>query len=261
MPSLTNNLKKEYINLFNTCNIKPNKFNAVEKIIKNINANKNRYEIVGRQLNIPWYFISAIHNMESSLSFNKHLHNGDSLTRRTHNFPPGRPSNGEPPFTWEESAIDALQLKRLDKWDDWSIQGLLYKLEEYNGWGYRIKHPHVLSPYLWSFSNHYVKGKYIADGTWSETAVSNQCGAAVLLRRMAENGEIDLGMNISRPVKIPVEPYLKYSNKRIKYGEELQAFLNKFQGIFLREDGKPGKKTSAAVKKVFGFYLEGDPRL
>ncbi len=47
----------------------------------------------------------------------------------------------------------------------------------------------MLSPYLWSFSTHYQCGKYVADGRWSETAVSKQCGAAVLLRRLAEHGE------------------------------------------------------------------------
>ncbi len=48
------------------------------------------------------------------------------------------------------------------------LPGTLYKIEGYNGWGYRMKHPQVYSPYLWGFSNHYQKGKYIADGTWSD---------------------------------------------------------------------------------------------
>jgi peptidoglycan hydrolase-like protein with peptidoglycan-binding domain len=48
----------------------------------------------------------------------------------------------------------------------------------------------VKSPYLWSFSNHYTKGKYVGDGRWSETAVSQQCGAMVLLKRLQEAGHI-----------------------------------------------------------------------
>jgi lysozyme family protein len=255
MPSLTNNLQREYGDLFNTCNIEQSKATIVENIITRIVANKNRYEMVGSPLNIPWYFIGVIHSMESGLSFNGHLHNGDPLTSRTKHVPAGRPVKGNPPFTWEESASDALQFQKLDRWTDWSVPGLLYKLEDYNGWGYRTNHPHVLSPYLWSFSNHYTKGKYIADGTWSETAVSRQCGAAVLLRRMAEKEIIQIS---STP--IPSGPVLKYSKRKIKYGVELQAFLNKFPGVFLKEDGAPGEKTSGAVDEVFGFYLKGDPR-
>lgn len=256
MPSLTNTLRKEYENLFNTCNINPSKAAAVENIIRKIMKNKNRYEVVEKQLNIPWYFTAVIHSMESGLSFTKHLHNGDPLTSRTFHVPAGRPVDGEPPFTWEESAVDALKYEKLDKWNDWSLAGLLYKIEGYNGWGYRLKHPHVLSPYLWSFSNHYSKGKYIADGTFSETAVSRQCGAAVLLRRMAELNEIKLDTNVFYTQKTP---YLKYSNKKVEYIRELQNFLNEFPEIFLKIDGIPGKRTSAAVNKVFGFYLKGDP--
>ena len=57
-----------------------------------------------------------------------------------------------------------------------------------NGFGYRRFHSGVLSPYLWSYSNHYTSGKYVADGTFDPDAVSKQCGSAVILRRMAETG-------------------------------------------------------------------------
>jgi len=57
---------------------------------------------------------------------------------------------------------------------------MLYEFEKWNGFGYRLYHPKVLSPYLWGFSNHYTSGKYTADGKFDESAVSTQCGAAVL---------------------------------------------------------------------------------
>jgi len=63
-------------------------------------------------------------------------------------------------------------------------------MESYNGWGYRLYHPNVKSPYLWSYSNQYEKGKYVADATWDKDAVSAQCGGAVLLKRMEERGII-----------------------------------------------------------------------
>jgi lysozyme family protein len=48
--------------------------------------------------------------------------------------------------------------------NDWSTPAVLHRLEGFNGYGYRKFHPNVPSPYLWSGSNHYTRGKYIADG-------------------------------------------------------------------------------------------------
>ncbi|MFO7446213.1 MAG: hypothetical protein R6W90_07585 [Ignavibacteriaceae bacterium] len=182
---LNDRLKTEYQNLFDTMVINSNRVPIVKSIVKKIKANEIRYAAVAEQLNIPWYFAAVIHNMECSLNFSRHLHNGDPLTGRTIHVPAGRPLTGNPPFTWEQSGVDALRLKKLHLWKEWSIPGMLFKLEEYNGFGYRRKHPDVLTPYLWSFSNHYTKGKYIADGKWSDKAVSNQCGAAVILKELS----------------------------------------------------------------------------
>jgi lysozyme family protein len=247
-------LKDEYQNLFDTCEIRADKIDLVENILSKIAQNRNRYASVGDELEIPWQIIGVIHNMESDMNFSTHLHNGDPLTERTTHVPAGRPKIGTPPFTWEESATDALKLQKFDQWGDWSVPGALYELEGYNGWGYRLKHPHVLSPYLWSYSNHYESGKYVADGRWSETAVSRQCGAAVLLRRMAEKEMIDL------PVEGVPLPLRYSSDGIIPGGEQLQRFLNQFPGIYLKVDGWPGRKTSDAFRKVFGYYLVGDPR-
>jgi lysozyme family protein len=236
----------------------------VEGILSNIGTTHQRYVSVGNTMGIPWHVIAVIHTMESSLNFNTHLHNGDPLTQRTIHVPHGRPLKGDPPFTWEESATDALELKKLYEWEDWSLPGILYKLEEYNGWGYRLYHPHVLSPYLWSGSTHYTGGKYAADGTWSETATSRQTGAAVLLRRMAEKGMVELIDEESRPTAegaADTEPLIRYSSTdKSRYAEELQKFLSTFPGVYVKVDGYPGAKTSEAFKKVTGYYLYGDPR-
>jgi lysozyme family protein len=101
-----------------------------------------------------------------------------------------RSSAARPPFTFELSALDALEYDGLTEWKDWSIRGICYKLEGFNGWGYRARD--IKSPYLWSYSNLYTSGKFIRDNVWSNKAVSGQCGAAVILRRMSDNGDIDL---------------------------------------------------------------------
>lgn len=261
----TDALRNEYQTLFDACQIKPNKAQEVESLVAGLIGNKLRYARVGDPLGIPWYVIAVIHNMECSQNFNQHLHNGDPLTGRTKNVPAGRPKTGNPPFTWEASATDALTFDGLTKWQDWSIPGILYCLEGYNGWGYRQYHPSVKTPYLWSGSNQYTSGKYIADGTWSDTAVSAQCGAAVLLRRIAEKGELDAASHVSDAALVTAlstkSPLFKYAPSEVTpAGIELQQFLNRFPDIFLKADGKLGEKTSNACKKLFGFYLSGDPR-
>jgi lysozyme family protein len=254
---LTQSLRDEYDRLFNTCEIRSAKAEVVERQVRRIVAGRERYTAATRGLDerIPWHFVAMVHCMESGLNFSRHLHNGDPLTGRTIHVPAGRPVRGTPPFTWEESAEDALVLKRLDSWSDWGLAGTLYKLEDYNGWGYRLYHPHVLSPYLWSYSHHYVSGKYVADGRWSDTAVSRQSGAAVLLRRMAELGFISLEQPGSPMERIRYAPRT-YSVKV----EELQRFLNTLSGVFLKVDGLAGPRTSEAFRRATGRYLIGDRR-
>jgi lysozyme family protein len=123
-----------------------------------------------------------VHGLEGNFNFETHLHNGDPLTARTVQVPKGRPVAGEPPFKWEESAEDALRLKGFDKETDWSIPAMLYRFERYNGMGYRQFQ--LPSPYLWSFSDLYEKGKYASDGKFDPALVSKQCRAAVMLKTL-----------------------------------------------------------------------------
>lgn len=264
--SLTRSLREEYERLFSTCAVHPERMQAIIKAISSIQANRSRYENAAGIMGIPWFFVAAVHSMESGLLFDRHLHNGDPLSQRTVHVPAGRPKKGKPPFTWEESAADALSLRRLDVKTDWSLAGTLYQLEKYNGWGYRLHHPRVLSPYLWSFSQHYKNGKYTADGKWSDKAVSTQCGTAVLLRRMAETRLIEFPDHPS-PAEYSAPLVVNYSSKKpkdpavTKKAEELQRWLNTFPGIFVLIDGVPGSRTSDAYRKVTGMYLPGDPRI
>lgn len=252
-------LINEYQNLFDTCIIRENKFGLIDSVTDTIIANKERYDTVAIHLSMPWYFIGIIHSMESSSNFEKHLHNGDPLTKRTVHVPVGRPKTGNPPFTWETSAEDALQLQKLDEWKDWSVPGILFQFELYNGMGYRKKG--INSPYLWSFSNQYIKGKFSADGFFDRNAVSNQCGAAILLRRLCERQIIQLG-ELDRLSLIKNSGSEVKFSKKIKNSKalELQHLLNSI-GFALRADGIAAEKTSNAFKQVSGKFLQGDPRI
>src|SRR5450759_4784793 len=124
---ITKALRNEYENLFNSLIIRPERIQTVDQTLTNILANQNRYQNVSGIIGIPWSFVAVIHNMEASLNFSKHLHNGDPLTNRTVQVPAGRPKNGQPPFTWEESASDALTMKGLNATTDWSLAGTIYQ--------------------------------------------------------------------------------------------------------------------------------------
>ena len=192
MVTLDYALVREYEKLYSELNINSGRVDDTDGIIDKIVQNKPKYKAVEREVSVPWFFIAAIHSLESSLKFNAHLHNGDPLTGRTTRVPAGRIPGKNPPYTWEESTIDALEFNGTADWNDWSIAGICYRFEKYNGFGYRIYHPEVKSPYLWSFSNQYVKGKYGSDGKFDPNLVSQQCGGMVLLKRMEERGLISL---------------------------------------------------------------------
>ena len=203
-------LRSEYAELWAEMEYRENKIPALEAGARKILAGKDRYQDIEAQTNIPWYVVGLIHKMESNCNFSRHLHNGNSLKKRTHLVPKGRPRKGSPPFTFVESATDALQMKGYHKIGDWPIERIAWCLERYNGWGYRKYHSNVLSPYLWSYSKHYRRGKYVSDRKWSSTAVSGQAGAMPLLNVMMEmDDSIRIGKQVRpRPLEedeTPVE--------------------------------------------------------
>lgn len=185
-----------YQNLWNRATIRPEHRGDALAIARKLAANRARYEISS----VPWWWVAITHQLESSGNFKTHLHNGDPLTARTKRVPAGRPKTGEPPFTWEASALDALQLKDLDDIPaaDWTIPRALWEFERYNGLGYFGRG--VNSPYLWSYTTLYSRGKYVADGRYDANAVSQQCGAAAILKAMIEIGHV---VDIGGPVKQP----------------------------------------------------------
>jgi lysozyme family protein len=190
--TLTADVRRQYQNLFDTCAIGDAHVGDVNQLIAKIVSNQARYHSAADPLGIPWYFVALVHCLETSLNFNCHLHNGDPLTARTVHVPAGRPPTGNPPFTWEQSASDALRFKGLANLSDWSLPVLLYRFEAYNGFGYRNLRPPINSPYLWSFSNHYTSGKFTSDHGFDPNAASKQCGSAVILFKMVQGGVVTL---------------------------------------------------------------------
>lgn len=167
-----------------SASIPKHRVHEVQVIINRIEKNMNRYKAVSRESDVPPHVIASLHNMESGGSFEHHLHEGSSLKWRTKYVPKGRPKTGNPPFSWEYSAIDALLYDNMDK-KNWSDVGsALSSAERYNGDGYRKYHPETPSPYLWAGTSVERAGKYVADGAWSPTARSKQIGVAAIWKLM-----------------------------------------------------------------------------
>lgn len=171
--------KDEYTHLWATMDINKGRVDDFQQAANTILKGKEIYLSIQETTNVPWDMIGLIHYRESNCNFNTHLHNGDSLRKRTVNVPSGRPKTGNPPFQFTESAIDALQYDGLDKITNWSIELRAYFLERYNGFGYRNKG--INSPYLWAGTDNYINGKFYADGKYSSTIIDKQLGCMGIL--------------------------------------------------------------------------------
>jgi lysozyme family protein len=80
----------------------------LQQIAKASIVNQTPYRAVKLLTGVPWVVIAAIHSWQTNQTFRSHLLNGDPLTAKTTHVPAGRPLEGRPPFTWQQSAVDAL---------------------------------------------------------------------------------------------------------------------------------------------------------
>lgn len=185
----TDKLAREYATLWDTMEITRDEA-VMDKTVDRIIAFRSAYEEVQRMTNVPWYIVGIMDMREGGGGACKHLHNGDSLKRPTRQVPANRPA-GKGPFTFQQSACDALQIKGLDKITEWTVERMAYEFERYNGFGYRL-YRKIVSPYLWGGTNHQQKGKYVADGVYSTAVMDPQHGCMPLLKLIAERCEISI---------------------------------------------------------------------
>jgi lysozyme family protein len=174
-------LKLGYLNLWDRAQVHTDRQGELNYIIENkFLINKKRYQAVESVLQVPWYLVAALHYREADCDCNSHLHNGDPLSGRTYHVPAGRPPTGNPPFTWEESATDALHYDGLDQCKDWCISSILWNAEKFNGFGYFEQD--INSPYIWAGTDQYDSGKYTEDGEYDPDAIDSQLGVASILK-------------------------------------------------------------------------------
>lgn len=179
------------VDRWNSARINPKSSIALDVAVKLFERNEKRYQFIeGMKPNgVPAPVLFCLHYRESDNNFRCHAHEGSPLTHRTRDEPKNRLPHPDPPFTFEQSAFDAYYVCEHPPLDriDWSnLQASLDKMESFNGFGYRSRG--IAPPYLYSGTNLYQRGKFIADHRFSSTAVDGQLGCVAILLRMRERG-------------------------------------------------------------------------
>lgn len=180
MPYTFEALKDDYAARWAAMEIRPERRGDVFAVAQRVYAGKDRYMTVSGATGVPWFVVGVLHAMEAGCNWRGCLANGDPWNRVTVNVPRGK----GPWKSWEDAAIWALRYDGLDQIKTWEPARLAYALEKFNGFGNRLHN--VPSPYLWSFTNQYERGKYVSDGVWNSMAVSGQPGGMAILKSLME---------------------------------------------------------------------------
>lgn len=175
--------KQGYINLWKQAVIRPQFVSQSAAWARRIAAGRSRYLAIEQRTGVPWYLVGLLHMRESSLDFSTYLGNGQPLNRVTTLVPAGR----GPFATFEDGAVDALDLQLFNRFTDWPISRILWAAETFNGQGYYNVRPPINSPYLWSWTNQYTAGKFTGDGVYNPAAVDSQPGVASVLGSLIAN--------------------------------------------------------------------------
>lgn len=151
----------------------------------NFVQNKAKYESVAQKAGVPAELVAALHWREGGGKFDTYLHNGQKLGRKTTIYPEGIL------FTkWEDAAVDALKRHKtnIDRFklnsNSNDIVAMCSFAETYNGTGYSKKG--LISPYVYSGTNQYYKGKYTSDGNYDPNAVDKQLGVLAMLKNILD---------------------------------------------------------------------------
>lgn len=236
----------EYVRRWHDAELDQPRIEEVEKVASAIIAHRDTYSAIAAKVNkIPWWLIGLWHYRESGMNFNRHLHNGDSLKRRTVQVPAGRPAappaNGES-YTFEESAIDALTMpgKHFELIETWDVATVFYISEKFNGFGYRT-HGGKPSPYLYAGTNQSDEtGKYVADGKYVASAHEGQLGICAIMLGLQR-----LGVTLFEDGPAQHEVLPEMSKETIIYVQSRLRTLGYFE--VGNADGRIGNRTRSAV--------------
>ncbi|EJN14581.1 hypothetical protein PMI42_01871 [Bradyrhizobium sp. YR681] len=235
------NIKDEYERNWSNMKIRPSRADVAGETAQKAIKNKGIYKQIEDKTDVPWWFVALLHSRESSFNFNTYLGNGQALNRVTTIVPQGR----GPFASFADGAVDALRLEGFVGARDWGIAKTLFRLEKYNGFGYRGRG--VNSPYLWSGSSIYGPpeqkgGKFTSDGSFDSGEVDRQLGTAVILKAMMDQ---DSSITFDGTAMLS---HLDPEEQTAPIALLMQQALNKLgANPPLDEDGIVGPLTKAAV--------------
>lgn len=236
-------LKPEYVRDLSIARINQWREEECNKRAEIILKLKKRYKRISDQTGVPIVWIMAINERESGSKMRTYLGNGQALNRRTTQTPRGR----GPFHSWEEGALDAMRLHKLDKVEEWDWPRMMYQAEKYNGFGPRMHHRR--SGYLWGGTNIYNGGKYVVDHRWDPRARDLQLGCWPIMQELVA---------LDPSLDLPAHPNLSEAPTPLPQPEQhpdlvvhdmlwVQHSLNAVQDAGLYPDGSWGRHTSNAV--------------
>src|SRR5262252_4007774 len=138
---------------------------------------RDEWAEVAAKTGVPRLWGLASFERESSSDYSRSPAQGDRWDRVSVNVPRGL----GPYQDWGDACIAAYGIDQLDKVGapNWSWTRSCYEGELYNGFGPRSHGRRT--GYLWSWTNIYTGGKYIADGEWDPGTQDKQCGMVPMM--------------------------------------------------------------------------------
>lgn len=157
---------------------RPTRLDAANVVAQRLLRDKGRFLALEHKCGVPALWVMPVFERENP-DFDTYLGNGDFLSSPTTHVPDGRG-----PFTsWEEGAMDALELDDITSVVGWTWAMACYEWERWNGFGPR-RHGRPTG-YVTAGTNIYQGGKYIADGVWSRGTWDHQLGTLILAKAIA----------------------------------------------------------------------------
>lgn len=192
-------LGPEYVYLWSICTINGLQ-NSIQHFVKIILANKSQYQQVQARTNVPWYVVASDHMKEASCDFTKCLANGQPWDQKTTIVPIGF----GPWTSWVEAAVWAYEHQGISGRSDWTLANCFFRLEGFNGFGYRTGKmqgttPLNASPYIYNATPFYEKGLAVADHTFDSNKVDDNPGCMALLKALELAGEKIFDSPITTP--------------------------------------------------------------
>jgi len=136
---------------------------------------------------VPRLWGLASFERESGSDYSRSPAQGDRWDRVSDHVPRGL----GPYANWGAACIAAYAIDKLDEVGapNWTWTCSCYEGELFNGFGPRAHGRHT--GYLWSWTNIYTGGKYVADGKWDPETHDQQCG---MIPMMAELLRLDASL-------------------------------------------------------------------